>query len=226
VLLVQGSKADLGALSNDATLLVLDRSIPIVRTAKAPLAVGIFLAVVLAAAFGVTSLMVSAMCGVGLMLVGRCLSWDESWRAIDTRLVLVIVASLALGTALSATGATDFLARSFSTGADGLPPAAVIFALLVVTALLTEVVTNNAIAVIATPIAISLSNQLDLPATPFVLAVLFGSNMSFLTPIGYQTNLLVLTAGGYKFSDFARAGLPLQILLALVLGLLLPALYL
>src|SRR5690606_10370190 len=97
---------------------------------------------------------------------------------------------------------------------------------LLVTALLTEVVTNNAVAVIATPIAISAANQLGLPATPFVLAVLFGANMSYMTPIGYQTNLLVFTAGGYKFSDFFRVGIPLQVILWAVLSVALPTLYL
>ena len=226
LVLVQGTRQDIDEMKHDAVSLVLDRPIEVARTTKTRLAVAIFLGVVLTAAFGITSIMVSALCGVVLMLACRCLTWDEAWRAIDTRLVLVIVTSLALGTALSATGATDYAARSLVAATDGLAPALVVASLLVVTALLTEVVTNNAVAVIATPFAIGLAEQLDQPPTAFVLAVLFGANMSFLTPIGYQTNLLILTAGGYRFSDFARIGLPLQILLLLVLGILLPLLYL
>jgi di/tricarboxylate transporter len=102
----------------------------------------------------------------------------------------------------------------------------VISGLLLLTALLTEVVTNNAVAVIATPIAMSIATELGLPALPFVLAVLFGANMSYLTPIGYQTNLLVMSAGGYRFADFFKAGLPLQILLWLSLSVILPVMYL
>ena len=139
---------------------------------------------------------------------------------------LIIVTSLALGTALGGTGAAAFLAHSALLAASGLPPALVISGLLLATALLTEVVTNNAIAVIATPIAMSIASELALPAIPFVLAVLFGANMSYLTPIGYQTNLLVMSAGGYRFSDFFRAGLPLQLLMWLALSFILPATYL
>jgi di/tricarboxylate transporter len=98
--------------------------------------------------------------------------------------------------------------------------------LLLTTALLTEVVTNNAVAVIATPIAISIATESSLPALPFVLAVLFGANMSYMTPIGYQTNLLVMSAGGYQFSDFFRAGMPLQVVMWLALSFILPAMYL
>lgn len=226
LLLAQGRREDISELQEDPELLILDREIHVSRTAKAPLAIALLLGVVVAAASGIVSIMVSALCGAGIMLLGRCLSWDEAWRAIDMRLVLVIVTSLALGTSLSTTGAAEFLARAFVGAVEGLPPAVVISSLLLATALLTEVVTNNAVAVIATPIAIGVANQLGLAPTPFVLAVLFGANMSYLTPIGYQTNLLVLSAGGYRFSDFARAGIPLQALLWIVLSFALPMLYL
>lgn len=160
------------------------------------------------------------------MLAGRCLAWNEAWSAIDVRIVLVIVTSLALGSALTVTGAAQSLAIGLVGVIGSLPPPVILSGLLLITALLTEIVTNNAIAVIATPIAMSISTELGLPALPFVLAVLFGANMSYLTPIGYQTNLLVMGAGGYRFSDFFRAGLPLQILLWLVLSFVLSEMYL
>ncbi len=138
----------------------------------------------------------------------------------------MIVASLALGTALAGTGAASFLAHGFVVVVQDLPPPLILSGLILLTALLTEVVTNNAVAVIATPIAMSVATELGLPVVPFVLAVLFGANMSYLTPIGYQTNLLVLSAGGYRFSDFFRVGLPLQIILWLALSAILPAIYL
>ena len=140
--------------------------------------------------------------------------------------MLVIVAALALGTALTGTGAADFLAHQFVSVIEDLPPPIVLSGILLLTALLTEIVTNNAIAVIMTPIAISVAAELGLAPLPFVLAVLFGANMSYMTPIGYQTNLLVMSAGGYRFSDFFRAGFPLQIILWLAFSFILPALYL
>jgi di/tricarboxylate transporter len=166
------------------------------------------------------------MVGVGLMLVAGCLTWKEAWSAIDTRLALIIVTSLALGSLLATTGAAAYLAHSLVDLVRHLPPPVVLSGLLLTTALLTEVVTNNAVAVIATPIAISIATELSLPALPFVLAVLFGANMSYMTPIGYQTNLLVMSAGGYQFSDFFRAGMPLQSVMWLALSLILPAMYL
>ena len=141
-------------------------------------------------------------------------------------LVLVIVVSLALGDSLVGTGAAQYLAHQFVLLIQGLPPPVILSGLLLLTALLTEIVTNNAIAVIATPIAMQIAAELGVPALPFVLAVLFGANMSYLTPIGYQTNILVMSAGRYRFSDFFKAGLPLQLILWLVLSFVLPALYL
>ena len=213
-------------LLNTPRILILARTIHVPRTDHAPLAMGIMVGVVLVAALGLLPIMTSALVGVGLMLMGRCLTWNEAWGAIDTRMALVIVASLALGTALGGTGAAAYLATALVDLIEHLPPPLIISGLLLLTALLTEVVTNNAVAVIATPIAMSMANELGMPPLPFVLAVLFGANMSYLTPIGYQTNLLVMSAGGYRFSDFFRAGLPLQLILWLTLSLVIPAIYL
>ncbi len=226
VLLLQGHRADIRKLSETASILVLARTIPVPRKAKAPIALSIMAGVVIVAALGILPISASAICGVGLMLISRCLTWNEAWKAVDTRLALIIVTSLALGTMLVGTGAAAFIAHHFVNFVDGVPAPYVLSALLLVTALLTEVVTNNAVAVIATPIAISVAHGLGLPPTPFVLAVMFGANMSYLTPIGYQTNLLVMSAGGYRFSDFFRGGLPLQILLWLALSFILTIYYL
>ncbi len=226
VLLMQGPRQDIQSLIETSNLLILARSIHVPRASKAPISVGILAAVVIVTAAGIMPIAASALCGVGLMLISRCLSWNEAWDAVDTRLALVIVASLTLGTALVGTGAAAWIAREFVTLIEGLPSPVVLCALLLLTALLTEVVTNNAIAVIGTPIAISVANELGLPPVPFILAVLFGANMSYLTPIGYQTNLLVMGAGGYRFSDFFRGGLPLQILVWLAASFFLTIFYL
>jgi di/tricarboxylate transporter len=226
VLLLQGQRHDINQLTERSNILVLARSVHVPRIAKAPLSVAIMVGVVVVAALGIMPIVASALCGVGLMLLSRCLTWNEAWKAIDTRLALVIVASLALGTALVGTGAAGVLAQGFVAIIEDLPAPVILSALLLLCALLTEVVTNNAIAIIGTPIALSVAHQLGLPPVPFVLAVLFGANMSYLMPIGYQTNLLVMSAGGYKFSDFFRGGLPLQILMWLALSVLLTWLYL
>lgn len=226
VLLMQGDARDIHELRSAHDYLILDRAIPVPRTGRALLATTIAAGVVLAAGSGVMPVLASALCGVGLLVFTRCLGWDEAWAAIDKRLVLVIVTSLALGTALSETGAAAYLARGYVAATEGLPAAVVLSGFLLLVALLNEVVSNNAVAVIATPIAVGIASQLGVPALPFVLAVLFGANAGFVTPIGYQTNLLVFTAGGYRFSDFLRVGLPLQLLTWAALSILLPVFYL
>ena len=226
VLLMQGPRQQVNELIETPQILILARTIHIPRSDHSRLAMGTMIGVVLVAALGLLPILTSALLGVGVMLAGRCLTWNEAWSAIDVRIVLVIVASLALGTALTVTGAARELAVGLVAIVGNLPPPVILSGLLLITALLTEVVTNNAIAVIATPIAMSISAELGLPALPFVLAVLFGANMSYLTPIGYQTNLLVMGAGGYRFSDFFRAGLPLQLLLWITLSVALWWLYL
>jgi di/tricarboxylate transporter len=226
VLLMQGHARDIHELQQAHNFLILDRTIHVTRTANAPLATAILGTVILAAALGVLPIMVSALCGVGLMLITRRLHWDEAWAAIDTRLVLVIVTSLALGTALAGTGATQYIAQLFVVAVRDLPTPVVLSSFLLMIALLNELISNNAVAVIGTPIAVAIAEQLGAPTLPFVLAVLFGANAGYITPIGYQTNLLVFTAGGYKFSDFFRVGAPLQILTWLVLSVALSVLYL
>ena len=226
VLLMQGPRQQVKELIETPQILILARTIHVPRSDHAPLALGTMIGVVLIAALGLLPILTSVLLGVGVMLAGRCLTWNEAWSAIDVRIVLVIVASLALGTALNVTGAAQQVAVGLVSIVGNLPPPVILSGLLLITALLTEVVTNNAIAVIATPIAMSISAELGLPPLPFVLAVLFGANMSYLTPIGYQTNLLVMGAGGYHFSDFFRAGLPLQLLLWVTLSVALWQLYL
>ncbi len=226
VLLMHGPRQQVNELIETPQILILARTIHVPRSDHARLALGTMIGVVSVAALGLLPILTSALLGVGVMLAGRCLTWNEAWSAIDVRIVLVIVASLALGTALMVTGAAEELAVGLVNIIGNLPPPIILSGLLLITALLTEVVTNNAIAIIATPIAMSISAELGLPALPFVLAVLFGANMSYLTPIGYQTNLLVMGAGRYQFSDFFRVGLPLQLLLWLTLSIALWRLYL
>jgi len=225
VLLMQGAKERIAELKSSGRWLVLDATVDLPHSRKATTAAAIMALVVLAAALGIVPIAVSALCGVAAMLMTGCLSWREAVSALSAPVILVIAASLALGLALTDTGGADWIARVFVALARGLPPVAVMSALILLLAVLTNVVTNNAAAVIGTPIAVSMAQQLGVAPEPFILAVLFGANMSYATPIGYQTNLLVFSAGGYRFADFLRVGIPLTLIMWIGFSFVLPMFY-
>ncbi|AKH21836.1 SLC13 family permease [Sedimenticola thiotaurini] len=225
VLLVQGSRERIAELKRSGELLVLDATSDLPTTKRAPLALLIMAAIVTVAAFGLLPIAISATCGVLLLIITRCLSWRDAAQALSTQVILIVVASLALGMALSRTGGAEYLAQLFVGLTTGSSPTVMLSGLMLVMAVLTNIVSNNAAAVIGTPIAVSIAQQLGLPAEPFVLAVLFGANMSYATPMAYKTNLLVMNAGGYKFNDFVRVGIPLTLIVWLALSWLLPLMY-
>lgn len=225
VLLVQGTGESITNLKDSGNMLVLDGTTTLPKTHHAKRALFIMGGVVLAAALGLMPISVAAMVGLGLMLVSGCLSWRDAVNALSIPVVMIIVAALALGKALMGTGMADYIAFTFVGAASGLPPPMILSAFLLLMTVMTNIVSNNAAAAIGTPIAISIANQMGVSAEPFILAVLFGANMSFATPYGYQTNLLVMSAGGYKFSDFLRVGIPLTIIMWLGFSLVLPMLY-
>ena len=223
VVLVQGDAARIRELKATGQVLVLDTAIDLPHTARAGVASVIMIGVVAAAALNVVPIVVSSLVGVVLCVATRAIEWRQLRAAVDTNLVVIIVASLALGDALTITGATQWLAQLFISAAGDLPPGVVVALLMLAAAMLTEVVSNNVVAVILTPIAFSIADGMALEARPLVLAVMFGASMSFLTPFGYQTNLMVMNAGGYRFTDFVRLGLPLQLFLWPLLSWLLAA---
>ncbi len=225
VLLVQGSRNSIDALKVGGDALVLDGTTNLPSPHHAKRALAAFAFVVATAALGIMPISLSALIGVGLMLATGCLTWRDAARSLPTAVIMIIVASLALGKALVGTGTAEFLAAGFVGIASGLPPAVILSAFMLTVAVLTNIVSNNAAAVIGTPIAIATANQLGVDPVPFVLAVLFGANMSFVTPFGYQTNLLIMSAGGYRFTDFVRAGLPLAIIMWAGFSLVLPLFY-
>ena len=160
-----------------------------------------------------------------MMLLTNCINWKDASNALNTQVVLIVVASLALGQALLKTGAASYLAHVFVSSMQGGSTTVMISGLMLLMAIMTNIVSNNAAAVIGTPIAIGIAQQLNLPPEPFVLAVLFGANMSYATPMAYKTNLLVMTAGGYTFNDFLKVGIPLTLIMWLTFSWLLPLLY-
>jgi len=225
VLLVQGSSEAISQLKDSGSMLVLDGTTNLPHTHNAKRALAIMSFVVLAAASGIMPIAVSAVVGLGLMIATGSLGWRDAAASLSVPIILIIVTALALGKALVGTGMADFLAMSFVNAASGMPTPMILSAFLLLMTLMTNVVSNNAAAAIGTPIAISIAQQLGVSPEPFILAVLFGANMSFCTPYGYQTNLLILSAGGYKFSDFMRVGIPLTIIMWAGFSLILPVLY-
>lgn len=225
ILLVQGKAKSLKEVKQSGELLVLDSTENLPHTEKASLALWIMIAIVGTAALGILPIAISAVCGVLLLVVTGCLNWRDATQALSTPIVLIVVASLAMGSALVITGGTDYLASVFLYFTAGASAPIVLSGLMLLMALLTNVVSNNAAAVIGTPVAVSIAQQLDQPAAPFILAVLFGANMSYITPMAYKTNLLVMNAGGYKFMDFVKVGTPLTIIMWISYSWLLPWLY-
>lgn len=225
VLLVQGTRKNIESLKETGSMLVLDGTTDLPHTHKAKRALAIMGVVILAAATGFLPISVAALAGLGLMLATSCLTWRDAASALSVPVVMIIVTSLALGRALMETGMAAWLAESFVAGTAALPTPMILSAFLLLMTIMTNIVSNNAAAVIGTPIAIGIAQQLGVNPEPFILAVLFGANMSFATPYGYQTNLLILSAGGYTFSDFLRAGIPLTIIMWIGFSLILPVLY-
>jgi len=213
VLLVQGTAERIAELKGGAQLLVLDASMDLPKTRRAGVALAIMGLVVAFAATGVLPIAFAALAGMLAMLAFRCLTWEEAAAALSTQVIMIVAASLALGLALERTGGAQYLAQLYVAVASGYPPLAVLSGLMLLMAVMTNIVSNNAAAVIGTPIAVNIAAQLGLPPEPFVLAVLFGANMSYATPMGYQTNLLIMSAGGYRFSDFVRVGVPLTLVM-------------
>lgn len=225
VLLVKGSVVAINKIKSSRDVLILDGREELPYAKKAPLALLIMIAVVLVAALDWMPIYLSSVIGCFFLLISGCLQWKDVTQALSTQVVFIIVASLALGTALIVTGAADFLANYFVEVTEGMSPAFILGGLLFSMGIFTNIISNNAAAVIGTPIAISIAQRLGMPVEPFILAVLFGANLSFATPIAYKTNLLVMNAGGYQFKDFLKVGIPLVVIVGLLLTLIISWFY-
>ena len=195
-----------------------------IRHERSRIAFILTIIMVAVAAFGwLTMLQAAVLAAVGMIAFGCC-SPNQALRSIDWSVLMVIAAALALGQALDSTGAAEAIATRVIALA-GNNPLWVLAAIYVVTTVLTEVITNNAAAALIFPIALSLSNQLGVSSLPFVITIMVAASASFATPIGYQTNLMVCGPGGYKFSDFMRIGIPLNILYGVMTVAIAPLLY-
>jgi di/tricarboxylate transporter len=221
VLLVQGFTDRIAQLRGHQDLMLLDASLVFARSPLARTALAIMVGVLLVASFKLLPIHVAAFLGVIAMLVTGCVRFDGIGRALSLEVVLLLASSVALGQSLVVTGAADWIAQGVSPAVRFLPPDGQLAVFMGFAAVLTNFVSNAAAAAVGTPIAIATARSLGLPLEPFVLAVLFGSNLSYATPMAYQTNLLIMNAGGYRFADFVRVGAPLVALMLAVLSYLL-----
>ena len=211
-LIVTGSNQDVRRMYQNPNLFGVGQTrARAFRRDRAPIAIGALVAVVVLAATGILAIEVAAILAVGAILLARCIDAEEAWGSIDGNVLVLIFAMLAVGVGLQQAGSVDMMVGWIKPVLMDLPPWALIIAVYAISVLMTEIVTNNAVAIIITPIAISLAHELGVDARSLVLAVMFAASSSFATPIGYQTNTLVYAAGNYKFVDFFRAGIPLTI---------------
>ena len=222
-LLLEGAPADIQRLAEDMNLGdVSEPSERAYRRSKAPIAIAILLAVVTLAALNVAPILMLAIIGVTLVLVTGCIDAEEAFSYVDGRLLALIFAMLGVGAALQSSGAVDMIAGNLAPVMQIVPGFVVILCVYLLSSVLTELVSNNAVAVVMTPIAIGLAAALGVDPRPLVVAVMIAASASFATPIGYQTNTLVYGPGGYKFSDFLKFGIPLNLSLAPIVSFVIP----
>lgn len=225
VLLVQGPANRVEMLKSAAGALVLDAALVLPHTRKAGLALLIMAGVIALAATKSLPMVLAAALGVAFMMLTSCLRWQEATDALSSNVIMIVVASLALGEALTVTGSIAVAGQGLAAAGAYLDPVIILGALMLFMAIVTNFVSNNAAAIVGTPVAFVMATTLGVDPRPFVLAVLFGCNLSYATPVGYQTNLLVMAAADYRFKDFVRVGLPLLIMMWVTLTYMLARTY-
>jgi di/tricarboxylate transporter len=225
VLLVQGAADRVERLRGRQDLMLLDASLVFAHSPLAPVALAIMGGVLLVAALKLLPIHVAAFLGVIVMLVTGAVRFENIGRALSLEIVLLIASSVALGQSLVSTGAAGWVAQGIAAVVVYFPPSVQIAVFMTFAAVLTNFVSNAAAAAVGTPIAVATAVELGVPLEPFVLAILFGANLSYATPMAYQTNLLVMKAAGYRFGDFVRVGGPLVAVMLVVLSYLLAKRY-
>ena len=222
-LLLEGDPADIQRLAADMDL--VDITAPTERAYRrghAPIALVAMAGIVVLAAFGVAPIFLLSVLAVAVVLITRCIDAEEAFSFVDGRLLALIFAMLAIGAALEHTGAVSLVVEALAPWLSGLPPFVLVWVIYLITSVLTELVSNNAVAVVVTPVAIGLGTAIGVDPRPLVIAVMIAASASFATPIGYQTNMLVYGPGGYRFTDFMKIGIALNLSLGLVVSLAIP----
>ena len=225
VLLTTGLAGTLQAFARGDSLLVLEGMRELPRRSKALLSGAIMVVAVGLASVGLVPIAISALAGAIAMFVTGCVKFDRVGRALSAQVIVLVAASIAIGRLIGDTGAAAWLGELLSLGLQFLSPAAVLAAIMLFVTVLTNFASNATAASVGTPIAFSIAQRLGLPAEPLVLAVLFGCNLCYATPIAYQTNMLIMAEGSYEFRDYIRTGVPLVLLMVVTLSFLLVTTY-
>lgn len=222
-LLLEGAAEDIRRLASDMEL--IDVATPEARPYRrghAPMVIGALVAVVALSALGVAPIFAVALVAVAIVLLMRAIDADEAFGFVDGRLLVLIFSMLAIGAGLERSGAVLIIAEGLAPWLRVLPAPLLVWAIYLLTSVLTELVSNNAVAVVVTPVAIGLAHSLGIDPRPLVIAVMVAASASFATPIGYQTNTLVYGPGGYSFTDFMKIGIPLNLLIGMLASALIP----
>jgi len=225
VLLVTGLRHELEEFARGDSLLMLEGMRELPRRSKAVLAGAIMGGAIFTASIGLFPIAISALAGAILMFVTGCVKFDRVGRALSAKVIVLVAASIAVGSIVEASGAAAWLGMALSLGLSALPPALVLAAVMLFVTVLTNFASNATAATVGTPIAFSIATELGMPPEPLVLAVLFGCNLCYATPIAYQTNMLIMGEGSYEFADYIRTGVPLVALMVTTLSILLVLTY-
>jgi len=224
-LLLEGSPEDIQRLSSDMDMVdVSHPSARAYRRSHAPIALAALAGIVVLAAFGVAPILLLAVLAMAVVFLTRCIDSDEAFSFVDGRLLALIFAMLAVATSLETSGAVDLIVGGFAPLISGFSPFFLVWAIYLLTSFLSELI-NHAVAVVLTPVAIGLAINLGVDPRPLVVTVMFAASATFATPISYQTNMMVYGPGGYRFSDFLRVGIPLNLSVGLLASALIPFLW-
>ncbi len=224
-MLIQAHESQIGALHSNKDFIVLDELPGPKLRHRTPLVLGILVAVVGLAAFDILPIVVTALLGCLAMIFTRCLRLEEAYAAINWQVIFLLAGILPLGIAMQKTGTAEVLAERAVGLVGGLGPVAVLAVIYLMTALITETMSNAAAAVLLAPIAISTAEQIGVDPRPFLMAITFAASTGFSTPVGYQTNTMIYNPGGYKYTDFLRTGVPLNILFWILSVIFIPLLW-
>ncbi len=225
-LLLEGAPEDIARLAADMGLVDVSKpSARAFRRSHAPVAIAALVGIVALAGLGVAPIFLLAILAVAAVLLSRCIDADEAFSFVDGRLLALIFAMLAIGVALEASGAVRLIVEALAPVLSDVPPFFLIWGIYLLTSVLTELVSNNAVAVVVTPIAIGLATAIGVDPRPLVVAVMVAASASFATPIGYQTNMLVYGPGGYRFIDFMRVGIPLNLSIGILASAVIPLIW-
>lgn len=222
-LLLQGRRSHLEELAQDSGFIVLGEvDAPPPRRRRMWVAVAVMAAVVGLAGLGLVPIVLASVAGVAAMVLLGCLTMEEAYESVEWSVIFLLAGVIPLGIALERTGAARLVAESTLAAVGWLGPVAVLSVFYLLASLLTEVMSNNATAILLTPIAIAIAGQVDVDPRPFIMAVAFAASASFMTPLGYQTNALVYGPGGYRYTDYVKIGTPLNLVLWGLASVLVP----